>query len=107
MDPAAKAVGKRVRELRENADMTQEELGQRAQLSSKFISQVENGQANPSIGVVARLSTALGMPLSAFFAREAANAVVDDLAAMNALLSSQPPAVRKRALRILRALVDE
>ena len=87
--------------------MTQDDLGQKAKLSAKFLSQVENGQANPSIGVVARLSAALNMPLSAFFAREAPGALVDDLAAITALVSSQPPLVRKRALRVLRALFDE
>lgn len=107
IDPAARAVGKRVKELREAADMTQEDLGHKAKLSAKFISQVETGQANPSIGVVARLSAALDLPLSAFFAREAPSILVDDLAAVTALVSSQPPTARKRALRVLRALFDE
>lgn len=107
IDPAARAVGKRVKELREAAKMTQDDLGQKAKLSAKFLSQVENGQANPSIGVVARLSAALNLPLPAFFAREAPGALVDDLVAISALVSSQPPPARKRALRVLRALFDE
>lgn len=107
IDPAARAVGKRVKELREAAKMTQDDLGQKAKLSAKFLSQVENGQANPSIGVVARLAAALSMPLPAFFSREAPTALVDDLAAINALVSAQPPVVRQRALRVLRALFDE
>ena len=96
-----------MKELREAAKLTQDDLGQKAKLSAKFLSQVENGQANPSIGVVARLSSALNMPLSGFFAREAPGALFDDLAAITALVSSQPPLIRKRALRVLQALFDE
>ncbi len=107
IDPAARAVGKRLRELREAADITQEELGRRAKLTAKFISQVENGHVNPSIGVVARLAAGLNIPLSGFFAQGAPDVLVDDLAAINALVSAQPPLARTRALRVLRALFDE
>lgn len=107
IDAAARAVGKRVKELREAAGMTQDELGQKAKLSAKFISQVETGQANPSIGVVARLSAGLGMALPAFFSREAPTELIDDVAAVTALVSAQGPTARKRALRVLRALLDE
>ena len=107
IDAAARAVGKRVKELREAAAMTQDELGQKAKLSAKFISQVETGQANPSIGVVARLSAGLGMALPAFFSREASTELIDDVAAITALVSAQGPTARKRALRVLRALLDE
>ncbi len=105
-DPV-RTTGRRVRELREAAGITQEELGRRAKLTAKFISQVENGHVNPSIGVVARLAVdGLGLPLSGFFASEPAG-LVDDLAALEALVGAQPPAARKRALRVLRALFNE
>lgn len=106
IDAAARAVGKRVKELREAAGMTQDELGQKAKLSAKFISQVETGQANPSIGVVARLSAGLGMALPAFFSREASSELVDDVDAITTLVSAQGPAARKRALRVLQALFE-
>ena len=87
--------------------MTQEDLGRRAKLSPKFISAIENGHTNPSIGVVARLSAALGLPLTVFFSVDPPGEVVDDVMAMAALLASQPAPARKRALKMVRSLFEE
>ncbi len=105
-DPAARAVGQRVRELREAAGLKQDALSRKAKISPQFLSLLENGHANPSIGVVARLSSALGLPLSAFFSSEAPEALNDDLSAITALVGAQPPAARKQALRFLRAFFE-
>lgn len=105
-DPAARAVGTRVRELREAAGLKQDALSRKAKITPQFLSLLENGHVNPSIGVVARLSAALGLPLSAFFASEARETLVDDLAAATALLGAQTPAARRQALRFLRALFE-
>lgn len=102
-----RAVGARVRKLREAAGLTQEELGARSNLTPKFISKVENGHANPSIGVVARLCVGLNLPLSVFFAEEAGSQLEQDLAAITQLISGESPEVRAQALRILRALLDK
>lgn len=108
IDPAARLVGRRVRQLRDAVALTQEELGRRAKLTPKFISQVENGRVNPSIGVVARLAIdGLGVPLSAFFADSPPGELLDDVHAVTALIGAQSPAARKRAFRVLQALFDE
>jgi transcriptional regulator with XRE-family HTH domain len=107
IDPISRAVGKRVRVLRDAADLTQEDLGRRSKLSPKFISAIENGHTNPSIGVVARISAAMELPLSAFFSVEPPGELVDDVAEVAALVGAQPPQARKRALRVLRALFDD
>lgn len=106
-DPVARALGNRLRQVREAAELTQEELGRRSKLSPKFISQVENGHVNPSIGVVTRLAGGVGLPLPAFFSTEAPETLVDDLSAIAALVSAQAGPARQRALRVLRALFDE
>lgn len=88
--------------------MTQEVLARRAHLTSKFVSQIENGHANPSMDVMARLvEEGLGLPLSAFFAAEDVGDIRDDLARLEALFAGQPPVVRRRALRVLKALCEE
>lgn len=108
IEPIARFVGRRVRQLRDAAGITQDELGRRAKLTPKFISQVENGRANPSIGVVAQLAVdGLGVPLSAFFSDSPPDEAVEEIAAVSALVGAQSPAARRRALRVLRALFDE
>ncbi|HVV82899.1 MAG TPA: helix-turn-helix transcriptional regulator [Kofleriaceae bacterium] len=107
IDPISRALGLRLRALRDAANVTQEDLGRRAKLSPKFISAIENGHTNPSIGAVARLSAALGLPLTAFFSEDPPGEVVDDVMAMAALLASRPAPARRRALKIVRALFEE
>lgn len=106
-DQVVRAIGARVRQLREAADLTQEELGARSNLTPKFISKVENGHANPSIGVVARLCVGLNLPLSAFFTEDANSDLSRDLATVDLLLSGATPDVRAQAIRILRALLNK
>lgn len=106
-DEVVRTIGARVRKLREVAGLTQEELGARSNLTPKFISKVENGHANPSIGVVARLCVGLNLPLSVFFAEDANSELTRDLAEVTLLLSGETPAVRAQAIRILRALLNK
>jgi transcriptional regulator with XRE-family HTH domain len=95
-----------LRSLREAAVLTQEEIAGRSRLSAKFVSEVENGHASPSIDTLAKLvELGLGISLATFFATEDERR--DDLAQMTALLGAQSAAVRKRALRVLRALCDD
>jgi len=48
----------------------------------------------------------LRVPMATFFAGEA-DETADDLARLAALMVGQPPAIRRLALKILRALVEE
>lgn len=100
--------GVRLRHFREARGLTQEELARRANLSAKFVSQIENGHTNPSIDVVTRLvEQGLELPLSAFFTRDLSDDSRADLTQLTALLGGQPLAVRRRALRVLKALCEE
>ena len=56
--------GRRVRALRTLRKLTQEQLGERAGVSGKFIGQVERGSGNPSLHVIIRLGGALGIELT-------------------------------------------
>ena len=104
---AAIDFGARLRHFREARGLTQEALARAANLSAKFVSQIENGRTNPSIDVVARLvEGGLELPLSAFFARDLGDDSRADLAQLAALLGGQPLAVRRRALRVLKALCE-
>jgi transcriptional regulator with XRE-family HTH domain len=100
------AVGARLRKCRNGAGITQEALAHAAKLTPKFVSQIENGHVNPSIGVLSRLvEDGLRIPLSVFFSdgRNSGDAH-EDLAKLTALFARQPSGVRRVALRVLEAL---
>lgn len=61
-------VGKGIRLLRTAKGLTQKQLAQEAGCSSNYLSLVERGDRNPSIGMVERLSAKLGVPADAVFA---------------------------------------
>lgn len=68
MQDYRKVVGRNVRALREHLGISQEELGFRSNLDRTYVSGVERGVRNPTVMVLARLATALGVEPSALFA---------------------------------------
>jgi transcriptional regulator with XRE-family HTH domain len=53
-----------IRQLRERADLTQEELAKRAKITRSHLSLLEAGhRKNPSLDVLKRLARALGVPV--------------------------------------------
>jgi transcriptional regulator with XRE-family HTH domain len=64
----AEAISARVRQLREKAELTLDQLAERSGVSRAMISRIERAEASPTAALLARLSEALGLTLSAFFA---------------------------------------
>ena len=62
-----KKFGRRVRELREARDWSQEELADRADLHRTYISAVERAVRNPTLTVIARIAKALKVSMSELF----------------------------------------
>jgi transcriptional regulator with XRE-family HTH domain len=60
-------VGEAVRQFRENQRLSVRTLASKAGFSPSFISQVENGQASPSINSLERIANCLGVTLGEFF----------------------------------------
>ena len=58
-------VGERIRARRSESGVTARELAEQAGLSPRFVSQLENGQANIAIGRLLAVATALGVSLEA------------------------------------------
>ena len=54
------AVGRRIRLLRQDAGWTVQQLADRSDVSRRMLTQIELGQANPSLTTVDRVATALG-----------------------------------------------
>jgi len=62
------AIGRRVRELRTAAGISQEALAHRLQLHRNYVGYVERGERSLSLDTLARVARALGVSLAEFFA---------------------------------------
>ena len=69
-------IGEKLRELRIQRNLTQEELASRCELSKGFISQVERNLASPSIATLTDLLECLGTNLQMFFSEASAEKIV-------------------------------
>lgn len=58
--------GKRLRELRKGANLTQEKLGELAGMRYQVVARLEYGQRTPSWETVLKLAKALGVSTDAF-----------------------------------------
>lgn len=63
-DPVLRTLGLRLRQLREARGLTQEQLGEKAELDQTYLSGVERGIRNPSVVVLSRLAKGLKLSLS-------------------------------------------
>jgi len=61
------AIARRVRENRLERNLTVGQLADDSGISKGMLSKIENAQASPSLATLARLSTALGVPVTSFF----------------------------------------
>jgi transcriptional regulator with XRE-family HTH domain len=62
-------VGLNLQRIRRGKGLSQEELAHRARVHQTCLSGVEGGKRNPSIGVLGRLVTALGVDIEELFRR--------------------------------------
>jgi len=63
-------IGDKVRQLRNQNGLTQQELADRTELTKGFISQLERGQSSASVSTLSDIVTCLGTNLSDFFKEE-------------------------------------
>lgn len=101
-------IARRVHAFRRQAGLTQEELARAADVTAKFVSQIENGHVNVSVGVLQRVvEDGLGIPLAMFFGADPSDDVMADARTLLALVATQPANVRRCAIRLVRALVED
>lgn len=69
-------IGRRMKELRVQYGLTQQELADRAELTKGFISQLERNQNSPSIGTLLDIIQCLGLTPAEFFTDEEPQQIV-------------------------------
>jgi transcriptional regulator with XRE-family HTH domain len=74
-------IGARIRQIREQQDLSQKDIEERIGLQRCYVSRVENGHTVPSLETVEKFATALGVPLHQLFQAQ------DDLLPKSSLTS--------------------
>lgn len=62
-----KKFGQRLKQLRIESQLSQEELSFRCQLSKNYISDVERGSRNISLKAIEKIANGLGVPMTELF----------------------------------------
>ncbi len=117
------ALGRRIKELRIRRGLTQQQLGERASLAPKYVSELERGLRNPSLTTLHRLcSTGLGASLAVLLfgieedgqrsdsrGRQPRRVLEDDapyLLQLEALLGHRQPPQRAQLLGLFRRIAE-
>ena len=56
-----RSLGRRIREIRDGAELTQEDLAARASIGRVTLARIENGQQSPRFNTLAAIASALGL----------------------------------------------
>ena len=99
--------GKRLKDLRTQRGISQEDLALSAEITTSYLGMIERGEKNPTVKVIEKLCIALGISLGAFFAEKAQSAAyeIDDASAFIAWeLQRKTPAQRAAMAEIVRQI---
>ena len=108
--------GRRLRALRRLRGLTQEELGERSDVSGKLVGQIERGTGNPTLEVITGFADALSVEPAALlqFEEDRAGGNVDRAAGAFAAreqvaryLARKPSAEVEKALRLLEVALGD
>jgi len=104
MDTAS-ALGKRVQRLRQKVGLSQEQLAERAGISPKNISELENGRGNPTLSSLEGLARALSISMAELFDLEHERSSPEEIRReLQSLINEVSDEDRKIFYRLLRGL---
>lgn len=105
MDDISKKLGVRIRRLRNEQGISQEELAYKSYISPAHLGQIERAQKKPTIETVAKISSALGVSLSTLFSFDSPQPPADGDPVINKILAQLADMTaneRKDILKIIR-----
>lgn len=104
MSDIAKYLGQRIRQFRNERHMSQEELSFKAGISAAHLGQIERATKNPTIDTIAKIATALDLPVTSFFSDDAVTISPQNniVGKINAHLASMTEDEQKDILRVIR-----
>lgn len=62
-----KILGQTIKKIREDGDMTQEALAEKAEINVSYLAKIENGYVNTTVRYLIKLARALGVKVKELF----------------------------------------
>lgn len=104
MSNLVKKVGERIRSIRKDRNLSQEELAERSEIHSNYIGQVERGEKNLTLETLEKIVSGLDISLEQLFRYLEPMERKDAFAEIIELLSERSVDDHKMALKILRTV---
>lgn len=101
------ATADRIRYLRRQRDISQEELALRAGINTVYYGQIERGQKCPTVDTLYKIAVGLEVPLPDLLRFDTPSADMEDLSVyMDRLIKRIPPSKAVQVIKVLEAVVD-
>ncbi|TBL77427.1 helix-turn-helix domain-containing protein [Paenibacillus thalictri] len=101
-----KIVGDKIRVLRTEKGLSQEKLGELAELNSNYIGQIERGEKSLSVFTLKKIADGLSMSLEELFRLIDPADQTDALGEIIGLLSRRPVQEHAKALKVVKAVLE-
>lgn len=106
MKTTKELLGARIKELRKNKNLSQEELAEQVGVEPQHMSRIESGRSYPSIDRLEKISTALKVPLKDFFEFMHLEDAAERLVSIDTLAKDLSEDRQRLVFRILKALQE-
>jgi transcriptional regulator with XRE-family HTH domain len=101
-----KRIGERIRRLRKDKNLSQEQLAELSGLHTNYVGQVERGEKNVTLETLEKVVLGLGISLEELFRYVGPMAERDALGEIVELLIDRPVNDQQMALSLLKTIID-
>ena len=98
-------LGVRIRELRKNRNLTQEQLAELVGINPKYVSSIERGKENPTLDTFIKIAESLEVSIGELFYQLEAENPKRRMKKIVSLLEQAPEEQQRLALRIMSTLL--
>ena len=103
----AQKVGRRIQEVRKSRGITQSELAQMVELSTKYISNIECGFKTPKLNTFVAIANALQCDADSLLADVLDTAISQESGLISKNLLALPVEKQRYFLKVLEVMIDE
>ncbi|MEK3687928.1 helix-turn-helix domain-containing protein [Paenibacillus sp. FSL R10-2736] len=99
-------IGERIRRVRKEINLSQEQLAERSGLHTNYVGQVERGEKNLTLETLEKVVGSLGISLEELFRYIGPMKQKDAISQIVELLIERPSADQEMALSVLKSVLD-
>lgn len=100
-----KLLGKNIKEIRKSLKITQEQLAEKIDVSTVFISQIENATRKPSLETIYKISLTLGVKIDTLINKDTSKENINNIEQLTELLNRCSPSEQDFVTDISRTLI--